>query len=264
MAANQAESKKSKKKAASTAGQLDILFSGPLLLVPAVSGGNITGVEVFSPCNGHPVGAVFVPGVLFSDAELNDPQCERWPGAESFSLLDPHSYSIDLTQDQPKKGKARPFPASAIPETNHKVKPGRRLSGDWEVAITVKGKLSGWGSHRLFRVTDDLYIGADAPKSPTVASMHRLTYTGVTAAEFCGAAAAPREYLRANIAKGGTLIILGEIPYQSTLLHERRAIDALAKLAGLDFHLVATEPAPHKARLMMHTSDCGSSIVVTD
>jgi hypothetical protein len=94
--------------------------------------------------------------------------------------------------------------------------------------------------------------------------MHRLSYTGVAGAEFCGAATAPREYLRANIAKGGSLIILGEIPYQSTLLHERRAIDALSKLAGLDLHLVATDPTPHKARLMMHTIDCGSSVVMVE
>jgi len=262
MAANKATSKptKSKTTSPSTAGQLDILFSGPLLLVPAVSGGNITGVEVFSPSNGHPVGAVFIPGILFTDAELNDPQCERWPEPESFSLLDPHGYSIDLTQKAGKK--SRPFPVSAIPDTNHKVKPGRRLSGDWEVSIAVNGRLSGWGSQRLFHVTDDLYIGADAPTSPTVAAMHRLTYTGVTGAEFAGAASKPREYLRANIAKGGTLIILGEIPYQSTLQHERRAIDALAKLAGLDFHLVATDPAPHKSRMMGHVSDCGNSIVL--
>jgi len=263
MPKNKSVSKK-KEEAPTTAGQLDILFSGPLLLVPAVSGGNITEVEVFSPCNGHPVGAVFVPGVLYSDAELNDPQCERWPEAQSFSLLDAHSYSIDLTQEQPKKGKRRPFAAAEIPETNHKVKPGRRLSADWEVAIRVNGQLSGWGSQRLFKVTDDLYLGADAPKSSTVASMHRLSYTGVTGAEFCGAATLPREYLRANIAKGGSLIILGEIPYQSTLLHERRAIDALSKLAGLDFHLVATDPTPHKGRLMMHTMDCGNSVVVAE
>ena len=247
-------------ESASTAGRLDILFAGPLLFVPAVSDGNITGVEVFSPSNGHPVGAVFVPGVLYSDAELNDPKCERWPEPESFSLLDPHSYSIDLTQRSKKS--QRPFPVSGIPETNHKVKPGRRLSGDWEVSITVRGNLSGWGSQRLFKVTDDLYIGADAPTSATVAAMHRLTYTGVTGAEFCGASSKPREYLRANIAKGGSLIILGEIPYQSTLLHERRAIDALAKLAGLEMHLVATDPAPHKSRLMMHTLDCGNSIIL--
>lgn len=251
--------KKNKTESTATAGRLDILFSGPLLFVPAVSDGNITGVEVFSPSNGHPVGAVFVPGVLFSDAELNDPKCERWPEPESFSLLDPHSYSIDLTQ---KGKKQRPFPVTGIPETNHKVKAGRRLSGDWEVAVTVNGNLSGWGSQRLFKVTDDLYTGADAPTTPTVAAMHRLTYTGVTGAEFCGASSMPREYLRANIAKGGSLIILGEIPYQSTLLHERRAIDALAKLAGLELHLVAIDPTPHKSRLMNHIMDCGHSVIL--
>lgn len=249
-----------KTKPATSAGQLDIVFSGPLLLVPAVSGRDITGVEVFSPCNGHPVGAVFVPGVLFTDAELNDPHCERWPEESSFSLLDPHSYSIQLTQKSGKKG--RPFPVSAIPKDNHKVKPGRRLSGDWEVSIGVQGHLSGWGSQRLFKVTKDLYTGADAPKNELVAALHRLTYTGVTGAEFHGASEASREYLRSNIAKGGTLIILGEVPYQASLLHERRAIDALAKLAGLDFHLVATDPAPHKSRLMAHLLDCGNSVVM--
>ena len=254
-----AKKKERKTESGSTAGRLDILFGGPLLFVPTVSGGTITDVEVFSPCNGHPVGAVFVPGVIYSDAELDDPKCDRWPEPESFSLLDPHSYSIDLTQ---KGKKLRPFPVVNIPETNHKVTPGRRLSGDWEVAITVKGNLSKWGSQRLFRVTDDLYTGADAPTAPTVAAMHRLTYTGVTGAEFCGASSKPREYLRANIAKGGSLIILGEIPYQSTLLHERRAIDALAKLAGLELHLVAIDPAPHKSRLMNHVIKCGHSVIL--
>ena len=248
-------------KSTSTAGHLDILFSGPLLFVPAVSGGNITGVEVFSPCNGHPVGAVFVPGVLYSDAELNDPKCKRWPEPESFSLLDPHSYSIDLIQQEDK---SVPFPVSAIPDTNHKVKPGRRLSGDWGVSVAVNGQLSGWGSHRLFKVTKDLYVGADAPTTSAAAAMHRLTYSGVTGAEFNGAAKAPREYLRANISKGGTLIVLGEIPYQPTLLHERRAIDALAKLAGLELHLAATDPTPHKSRLMGHTADCGMSTILAE
>ena len=252
--------KKNRTESAVAAGRLDILFSGPLLFVPAVSDGNLTGVEVFSPRNGHPVGAIFIPGVLFSDAELNDPKCERWPEPESFSLLDPHSYSIDLTQKARKSH--RPFPAAGIPDTNHKVKPGRRLSGDWEVAITIKGDLSEWGSQRLFNVTNDLYVGADAPASTTVAAMHRLTYTGVTGAEFCGASSMPREYLRANIGKGGSLIILAEIPYQSTLLHERRAIDALAKLAGLELHLVAIDPTPHKSRLMNHVMDCGHSVIL--
>jgi hypothetical protein len=248
-----------KSKSTSAAGRLDILFSGPLLFAPAVSGGNITGVEVFSPCNGHPVGAVFVPGVWYSDAELNDPRCKRWPEPESFSLLDPHSYSLDLTQpaDHPS-----PFPLSAIPDTNHKVKPGRRLSAEWEIAIAVHGQLSGWGSYRLFKVTKDLYVGADAPTTATAAAMHRLTYTGVTGAEFGGAAKAPREYLRANIGKGGTLIVLGEIPYQPTLLHERRAIDALARLAGLELHLAATDPTPHRTRLMGHTLNCGMSTIL--
>jgi hypothetical protein len=242
----------------SRAGVIEIIFGGPLLFVPEIQQGKIVGLETFSPSNGHPVGAVFLPGVWFSDDELNDPECERWPEPQSFSLLDPHSYSIELKQPSAKAS----FPASKIPVTNHRVSPGRRLSGDWEVSIQIRGQLSGWSSLRIFRVTDDLYAGADAPRDGTVASMHRLTYTGVTAAEFCGAALNPREYLRANAAGGGSLIILGEIPYQSTLLHERRAIDALAKLAGLDLHLAAIDPEPHKSRLMGHKTDCGNSIVL--
>jgi len=251
--------KKSTSKSKATA-QLDILFAGPLLFVPAVADGNITGVEVFSPCNGHHIGAVFLPGVLFADAELDDPKCERWPEPESFSLLDPHSYLIDLTQKTKKP--QRPFPVAAIPETNHKVKPGRRLSSDWEVSISVKGHLSGWTSHRLSKVREGLFHGADAPTAESTASLHRLTYVGVTAADFYGAPSEPRAYLRTNIAKGGTLIVIGEIPYQPTLLHERRAIDAIAKLAGLELHLAETAPSPYKTRLMSHIEYCGMSVVL--
>ena len=252
--------RKSKTESSSTAGQLEIVFAGPLLFVPSVSDGNITGAEVFSPCNGHHIGAVFLPGVLFSDAELDDPKCERWPDPESFSLLDPHSYLIDLTQKTKKS--QRPFPVAGIPETNHKIKPGRRLSSDWEVAIAVKGHLSGWSSHRLAKVREGLFHGADAPTTETLAGLQRLSYTGVTGAELCGASSEPRAYLRANIAKGGTLIVIGEIPYQSTLLHERQAIGALAKLAGLEFHLAETAPSPYKTRLMSHIDYCGHSIIL--
>jgi len=144
MPAAKASKKLRKKDAkASTASRLDIVFSGPLLFVPAVSEGNITSVEVYSPRNGHPVGAIFLPGVFFSDAELNSPPSKKWPEASSLSLLDAHSYTINLTQT----GERVPFPLASIPETNHRVKPGRRLSGDWEIAIGVHGELSGWGTH---------------------------------------------------------------------------------------------------------------------
>jgi hypothetical protein len=136
------------------------------------------------------------------------------------------------------------------------------LSADWEVSVILNGHLSGWTSHRLSKVTDDLFHGADAPTGETTAAMHRFTYAGVTGVEFCGASGEAREYLRANVSKGGTLIVLGEIPYQSTLLHERRAIDALAKLAGLDLHLAETAPSPYKTRLMDHLSNCGHSVVL--
>jgi hypothetical protein len=254
--------KKAKSAPPPQTAQLDILFSGPLLFVPAVNNSNITGVEVYSPGNGHPVGAVFLPGIFFSDAELNDPQCERWPASDSFSLLDPHGYSIDITQQHPANSAISPFPVSAIPDSNHKVRPGRRLSGDWQLAFAVNGDLTAWTSHRLLDITDDAFHGADAPASGQVAITHRLSYKNVIAAEFCGASREPREYLRSNISKGGTLIVLGEIPYQSTLLHERQAISALAKLAGLDLHLAALTPVGNRARQLGHHLPCGFSIIV--
>lgn len=256
-----AKTKKSKGDKAKKDNRVDVVFAGPLLFVPETAEGNITSVEVFAPCNGHHIGAVFLPGVIFTDAELNDPKCKRWPEPESFSLLDPHSYLIELTHksDEPQA----PFPVASIPETNHKVKPGRRLSADWDVAIKVQGQLSGWTSHRLAKVTAGLFHGADAPALDSLtASLHRLSYAGVTDADFLGAAGEPREYLRANVGKGGTLIVIGEIPYQSSLLHERQAINAIAKLAGLELHLSETASRPYQGRLMDHLMYCGASIVV--
>jgi len=240
---------------------LDILFAGPLLFVPSVENKAITAVEVFAPVNGHPIGAVFVPGVWFSDAELSAPECERWPVSSSFSLLDPHSYAIDLTQRSSKRN--RSFLAADIPEHNHKVRPGRRLGSDWQIAFAVRGQLSGWSSHRAIKVTEGFFHGADVPTSVAIASLHKLTYSDVAAADFCGASKESREYLRANISKGGSLIIIGEIPYQSSLLHERMAIGSLAKLAGLDLHLAETAPSPYRTRLMNHIGGfCGHSIIV--
>ena len=95
-----------------------------------------------------------------------------------------------------------------------------------------------------------------------MSSLHRLRYEGVNAADIRGAADEPRAYLRSNIEKGGTLIVIGEIPYQSTLLHERAAIDALAKLAGLDLHLLETAPSPFQTRLMHHVVSCGLSVIL--
>ena len=81
-------------------------------------------------------------------------------------------------------------------------------------------------------------------------------------ADLLGAPSEPRAYLRDNAAKGGTLIVIGEIPYQSTLLHEREAINAIAKLAGLELHLAETQPKPFQTRLMNHVASCGLSIVL--
>jgi hypothetical protein len=257
------KSKLAKSTSTPPAAQLDIVFGGPLLFVPAISNGNVTGLDVYAPSNGHPIGAVFVPGVWFSDAELDDPRCERWPEPESFSLLDPHSYSIDLTQQLPAKAGSRTFPVAAIPDTNHKVRPGRKLGSNWDVAASVNGKLSAWSSHRLHHFKDGEYRGSDAPTTSTAALLHRLTYTGVVGAEFWGAPTEAKEYLSANISKGGTLIVEGEVPYRASQMHERHATDALAKLAGLDLHLAMQELRPHPTHLMNHTGTlCIHSVIV--
>jgi hypothetical protein len=254
------KSKSKKKKQEANKRRLDVVFAGPLLFVPEIAEGNIGGVEVIAPCNGHHIGAVFLPGVIFTDAELDDPKCKRWPEPESFSLLDPHSYVIELTQaaEIPQA----PFPVASIPDTNHKIKPGRKLSGDWDITISVKGQISGWSTHRLSQVREGLFYGADAPTGKTTASLQRLTYTGVAAADLLGASSEPRAYLRDNSAKGGTLIVIGEIPYQPTLLHERQAINAIAKLAGLEFHLAETAPKPYQTRLMNHLMFCSGAVII--
>ncbi len=257
------EKKPGKSKSSTEGVQLDVVFGGPLLFVPEVTDNNVTGVEVFSPCNDHPVGAVFLPDIWFSDAELQDPKCKRWPEPESFSLLDSHSYLLELTQAPSSNGKNAPFPVASIPDTNHKVRSGRRLSHEWDISIGVRGQLAGWTTPCLADVTNGLFYGSDAPAAGSkVGLTHRLTYTGVTGAEFCGAPKEAREYLKENISTGGTLIVLGELPYHSTLGHERQAIDALAKLAGLDLHLLATAPMGKRTRVMSHVTPCHHSIVV--
>jgi hypothetical protein len=252
-----------KGQSTSKGSQLDIVFSGPLLIVPETDAGIVTRVEVFGPKNGHPMGAVFVPGVWFTDEELNAPDCENWPPNSSFSLLDPHSYTIEMQQAKSKKH--TPFPASRIAAANHKVRPGRRMSADWDVALLVSGQLSNWSSHRLVAIREGMYGGSDAPTVDSVAVVHRFTYYAVTKADFQGASREAKAYLEANIAQGGTIIIQGEVPYQPSLLHERTALSSLAKLAGLDLHLLQSAPQPTNAQLMLHTGPiCTISVVVTD
>lgn len=233
---------------------------GPLLFVPSIDRDRVNNLEVFSPHNGHTMGATFVPGVIYSDAELDDPEPERWPGIESFTLLDPHSYLIDVRQT--KAAKRKEFLAEAIPDTNHKIRAGRRLSHDWNVALGVHGQLSEWTSHRLLDNRGGGYIGSDAPTKGTAACTHRLTYRGVTGVEFLGASSEAKQYLDANISKGGTLVIVGEIPYQPSLVHERAAIASLAKLAGLDLHLASVTPQASRVRGTGHLFPCAFSIVL--
>ncbi len=259
MPAAKSTTKKEKKAKTGSAGKLDVIFSGPLLFVPEVQDANITSVEVFFPRNGHPVGAIFLPGVFFTDAELDHPDNEKWPQSLGFSLLDPHSYLLDLTQT----GKHSPVPISSISEANHKVKSGRKISADWDISIRIRGQISKWLTHRLFDVAPGMFHGSDAPKGATVAGIQRLTYESVTDADFGGVAPEPHDYLKSNIAQGGTLIVEGETPFQPSLLHERQAIDALAKLAGLNLNHTGAAPVGGKTRLMSHILPCSHSIILT-
>lgn len=238
--------------------RLDFIFSGPLLFVPEVQDGNIVSVEVYSPSNGHPVGAVFLPKIFFSDRELDDPESDNWPDSGSFSLLDPHSYLLGLKQT----GKVSSFSSSLIPDTNHKVKGGRKMSSHWEIAFKLTGQLSRWSTHRLSQVAGGMYYGSDSPDGSTVASVQRLSYAHVTDGDFSGLGPEQTAYLRENLKKGGTLVVEGETPYQSTLLHERQAIDALAKLAGLNLHLTSTAPIAGRSRLQGKIVPCLNSVIV--
>ena len=56
--------------------------------------------------------------------------------------------------------------------------------------------------------------------------------------------------------------MIGEIPYQASLKHERQAIDAIAQLAGLDLHLLSNAPTPGPGRLMNHIVYCLLSAVL--
>jgi len=241
--------------------QIDVIFAGPLLFVPTAEDDTVSGIEVYSPDNGHPIGALFLPEVWFSDAELDDPECERWPDPESFSLLDPHSYTIEIAQSGNRYGK---FAVGSIPAANHKIRAGRKLSHHWQVAISVSGRLANWTSHRLINVTPGMFGGSDRPREgSSAANLHRLTYEGVTGAEFCGISEEPAAFLRSNGSKGGTLLVIGEIPYQSSLMHERRAVAAISRLAGLDMHLLAASPTAKPTRLMHHVDYCGLSVVLS-
>lgn len=235
----------------------DIVFSGPLLFVPEIRDRAVASLDVYCPCNGHPVGAVFLPEVFFSDADLDAIESKNWPESSSFSLLDPHSYLIQLTHASPQT----PFPLTAIPDSNHKVKAGRKLSGDWHITFHIIGKLARWSSHRLRPVSEGMYYGSDRPAGPTVASLQRLSYKQVLNAQAHGLGPQQTDYLHANFRRGGTLIVEGETPYQSTLLHERQAIDALAKLAGLNLHLTISAPVARRTMLQGHVIDCLNSVI---
>ncbi|MFC5861376.1 hypothetical protein ACFPT7_03640 [Acidicapsa dinghuensis] len=242
----------------STLFNIDVVFCGPLLFVPEVQDGKIASLEVYSPCNGHPVGAIFLPGIFFSDTDLDGIESDNWPESQRFSLLDPHSYLLHLTQ----AGLQMPFPVTSIPDTNHKVKAGRKLSGDWHAAFKLTGQISLWSTHLLRQVSEGMYYGSDRPTGQTVASLQRLSYKNVAGFEGHGLGPQQTEYLSINSKTGGTFIVEGEIPYQPSLHHERQAIEALAKLAGLNLHLMISAPTPGRSMLQGRYSNCSNSVIV--
>src|ERR1700723_1034252 len=69
------------------ASQLDVVFDGTWLFVPFTdSTGNITGVDIYSPACGHPLGVYFTN-------QLNP---NPWPAQSAFYQLDNHSYTLNI------------------------------------------------------------------------------------------------------------------------------------------------------------------------
>jgi hypothetical protein len=253
--------------APAASSQLDVVFDGTWILVPAAdAAGNLTGVDVYSPSCGHPLGVYFTN-------QLNP---NPWPTSPLFYMLDPHSYSLNVQRgSRPAAGMG----ASGIDVSlNHCVAQARPIASSWDLLVAIAVGPDSWlSSDTIVPQTTDAhgntvscFSGKDAPAGK-VSSMQTLSFTGVTSLTLFGAPANVQGLFPAPWSGSGTLIFEGEVPYIPTLQHERKAIFAMANLVGLDLALdyplpkksTAAVPATGPVKPMTHTTEyCGHSIIV--
>jgi hypothetical protein len=244
--------------------QLDIVFDGTWVLVPSANAeGNITGVDVYSPSCGHPHGAYFTN-------QLNP---DPWPGPFSFYLLNDHSHTIAI---QRASGKQVGMPVKNIDQkANHCLVRNRLMGAGWDLQVSVTCGPDAWESSDTIvpRTTDPAgnpvpcLSGADAP-TDKVSGLQTLSFTGVTAVEFCAAPAKIQALFPKPWSGSGTLIFEGEVPYLPTIQHERSAYTAMANMVGMD--LALNFPLPPKItppgrtpRPRIHAAtDCGYALIV--
>ena len=248
----------------STTSQLDVIFDGTWVIAPSVDGsGKITGVDVYSPHCGHPLGVYFTN-------QLNP---NPWPAQSGFYQLDSHSHALSIQCGS--RGQAGMALAGIDTSANHCVPKTRALGNNWDLLLTISIGPDAWVSGDSVdpQTTDPhgnvvpCFRGHDAPGGK-VSSMQTLSFHGVTAVALLGAPTNVQKLFPAPWSGNGTLIFEDEIPYIPTLQHERAAITAMANLAGLD--LVLDYPMPKRAatspsasRQMLHTTQyCGHSVLV--
>jgi hypothetical protein len=253
--------------AAATSSQLDVVFDGTWLLVPSAdSSGKITGVNIYSPACGHPLGVYFAN-------QLNP---NPWPTQSAFYQLDSHSYTLNI---QCGSRAAGGMPVSGIDTSiNHCVTEARPIGSNWDLLASIAIGPDAWVSSDTFAPqtmdphgnTAPCFSGKDAPTGQ-VSSMQTLSFTGVTAVALLGAPSSVQSLFPAPWSGSGTLIFEDEIPYIPTLQHERGAIFAIANLAGLD--LALDYPLPKRTTLSPALSDpirprlhtgglCGAAIIM--
>jgi hypothetical protein len=250
------------------ASQLDVVFDGTWLLVPtADASGKITGISIYSPACGHPLGVYFAN-------QLNP---NPWPVQSAFYQLDSHSYTLNIQRGtRPAAGMALSGIDTSI---NHCVAEARPIGSNWDLLASIAIGPDTWVSSDTItpQTTDShgnvvpCFRGKDAPMGQ-VSSMQTLSFTGITAVSLLGAPSSVQGFLPTPWSGSGTLIFEDEIPYIPTLQHERSAIFAIANLAGLD--LALDYPLPKKSsgasttpsnplRPMQHTGPfCGAAIIM--
>lgn len=256
--------KERKGKSATSASQLDVVFDGTWVIVPALDAARrLIGVKIYSPSCGHPQGVTFVSGLAPNP----------WPNQDAFYQLDNHGYTLRIQRSDNKQ--AGMHVSGIDPVINHIVTTPRVIGENWDLQVSIPIGPDAWvSSDTVNPKTTDSYgntvpcfAGDDAPTGK-VSSLQTLSFVGVDAAALFGAPARVQALLPSPWSGKGTLIFEDEIPYIPSLTHERAAIDAMAGLAGLDLVLNYPLPARHipsKGPLqpMVHTtSTCGHSLIV--